>query len=62
MLPSRLYTSDAMNFLRDFKRQHPETTEKQREALKVWWDHDPETVKARRAIAEETRRLHVEKE
>lgn len=48
MLPSRHYTSDANAFLRDFIKQHPEVSRKQEEGMKLWWDHDADSVKTER--------------
>ncbi|MDR0770612.1 MAG: DUF3460 family protein [Burkholderiales bacterium] len=37
MLPSRLFLSDTDAFLRDYRRAHPETLDKQKEGLRLWW-------------------------
>ncbi|RJG04360.1 DUF3460 family protein [Noviherbaspirillum sedimenti] len=35
------YESEFTQFIKQFKRQHPDTEKKQREARALWWDKPP---------------------
>ncbi|MCL2871590.1 MAG: DUF3460 family protein [Betaproteobacteria bacterium] len=38
MLPSQNFVSDTDAFLRDYLRAHPETVNRQKEGLRLWWE------------------------
>ncbi|MCL2297275.1 MAG: DUF3460 family protein [Proteobacteria bacterium] len=37
LLPSHLFVSEADALLRDYLRAHPETIDRQKEGLQIWW-------------------------
>ena len=45
MLPSQNFVSDTDAFLRDYLRAHPETVNRQKEGLRLWWEGQASAVK-----------------
>ena len=52
MLPSRLYVSDHMQFIRELIEKKPELPRKQAEGRRIFWDKTPEQVGERNAMDE----------
>ncbi|MCL2310213.1 MAG: DUF3460 family protein [Proteobacteria bacterium] len=53
-LPSHLFVSEADTLLRNYLRAHPETSNRQKEGLQLWWDQSPKAVSARRRRDQES--------
>lgn len=47
------YTSDAMNFIKDFLDKNPNIVKKQDSLRKTWWDHDANSVNDSKLLNED---------
>ncbi|MEP7327605.1 MAG: DUF3460 family protein [Betaproteobacteria bacterium] len=52
MLPSRLYVSDHMLFIRDLMEKKPDLPKQQAEGRRIFWDKTPEQVGERATMDE----------
>jgi Protein of unknown function (DUF3460) len=52
MLPSRLYVSDHMKFIRDLIEKKPDLPQQQAEGRRIFWDKTPEQVGERAQLDE----------
>lgn len=52
MLPSRLYVSDHMLFIRELMEKKPDLPNKQAEGRRIFWDKTPAQVGERAAMDE----------